>query len=177
MAPLRKGGSRSTVLGGEKMPRSVRAGRFVSVGLKNQMAALFRTFAALTALTICSIDSYGKVFDLQHMPKNINQLRNGDNFSVECKSNRTGVIDRESVDVDSATVTVEIPGREPIVHHITRFSMGLHGVQDRFGQPGTEFYVQAASWGQIGASAVGLLFSGDRWVSHHEDDTWWTCAN
>jgi hypothetical protein len=87
------------------------------------MKTLFRTFAALTALTICSVDSNAKVFDYRHMPKNINQLRNADSFSVECRNDRTGVIDRESVDVDSATVTVEIPGSEPIVHHITQFGI------------------------------------------------------
>jgi hypothetical protein len=141
------------------------------------MKTVFRAFAALTTLTICSAGSNAKVFDFQHMPKNINQLRNADSFSVECRNNRTGVIDHESVDVDLATVTVEIPGSEPIVHHINRFSIGGHQVQDRFGQLGMEFYVQAAGWGQIGASGVGLLLSGDRWISHHEDDTWWTCAN
>jgi hypothetical protein len=131
----------------------------------------------LMALTICSVGSKAKVFDYQHMPKNINQLRNADSFSLECRDNHTGVIDRESVDVDAGTVTVEIPDREPLVHNITWFSITGREIQDRFGQPGMELYLQAANWGQIGASGVGLLLSGDRWYSHHEDNTWWTCAN
>ena len=141
------------------------------------MKTLFRTFAALTVLTTCSVGSNAKVFDLQHIPKNLNDPRNADSFSVECRNTTTGVIDRETVDVDSATVTVEIPGSEPIVHHNVGFSLGVHHISDRFGQPAVDFYVQSADWGRIGASAVGLLLSGDRWLSHHEDNTWWTCAN
>ena len=141
------------------------------------MTCLVRTFVALMSLTTLSVDLNAKVFDFQHVPKNLNQLRNADSFSVECRNNRTGVIDRETVDVDAATVTVEIPGGEPNVHHITAFSITDREIQDRFGQPGLELYLQVADWGQIGASGVGLLLSGDRWLSHHEDDTWWTCAN
>jgi hypothetical protein len=141
------------------------------------MKTLLRTFAALIALSTCSAGSNAKVFDFQHLPKNINQLQNADSFSVECRNDRTGVIDRESVDVDAATVTVEIPGSGPIVHHITQFVVTGHKVQDRFGQPGLELYLAVADWGRIGASGVGLLLSGNRWLSHHEDDTWWTCAN
>jgi hypothetical protein len=29
--------------------------------------------------------AYAKVFDLEHFPKPLQQLRNGDSFSVECK--------------------------------------------------------------------------------------------
>ena len=46
-----------------------------------------------------------------------------------------------------------------------------------FGQLGWEFDVQAANWGRIGATGVGLILSGNRWLSHHEDDTYWTCAD
>ena len=63
------------------------------------MKTLLRTFAVVAALAICH-GSNAKVFDLQHLPKNINQLRNADSFSVERRNNSTGVIDRESVDVD-----------------------------------------------------------------------------
>jgi hypothetical protein len=102
------------------------------------MKTIFLTFAVLAVLAICQ-GSNAKVFDDQHMPKSPNQLRNGDSFSVECRNNRTGVIDRESVDVDSATVTVEIPGREPIVHRITEFNVMGRRVQDRFGQVTSNF--------------------------------------
>ncbi len=141
------------------------------------MKPLFLTLAALTALTLCSVGSNAKVFDFGHIPKNVNELRNGDSFSVECRNNGTGVIDRETVDVDAATVTVEMPGSESIVHQITSFAITGGEVQDRFGRPGLELHVVVADWGKIGASGVGLLLSGDRWLSHHEDDTWWTCAN
>jgi hypothetical protein len=108
-----------------------------------------------------------QVFDLQH-PPNVNQPRNADSFSVECRSERGGVIDRESVD--------EMPGSAPAVHHITSFALNERQVQDRFGQLGLELYVIDASWGRIGNSVVGLFVSG-HFVSHHEDNTWWTCAN
>lgn len=143
----------------------------------SKMKTLFRVFAVLTALTTCSVCSSAKVFDNQHVPKNINELRNGDSFSVKCSNDGSGVIDRESVDVDSATVTVEIPGSAPMVHHITQFAIDGRQTQDRFGRPGLELSVIVADWGRIGASGVGLLLSGGRWLSHHEDDTWWTCAN
>ena len=139
---------------------------------------LFRSFAAAAALTAYSVGSNAKVFDIQHLPKNINQLQNGDSFSVECRNDHTRVIDRESVDVDAAVVTVEMAGSEPIVHHITLFSIGAREVQDRFGQRGMALFVRAADWGRIGTVGVGLIFGADdRWRSHHEDDTWWTCGN
>ena len=142
-----------------------------------KMKVLVRTFAGVIVLIMWSVGSNAKVFDFQHVPQNLNQLRNADSFSVECRSARTGMIDRESVDVDAATATVEIPGSEPLVHHITKFTITERMIQDRFGQPGVEVYLLDALWGQIGASAVGLILSSDRWSSHHEDDTWWTCAN
>jgi hypothetical protein len=138
------------------------------------MKTLFLIVTALTSLTVCSVGSNAKVF--QHWPEN-NELRNADSFSVECRNNRTGTIDRETVDVDAATVTIEISGSEPIVHHITGFALGVHQVQDRFGQPRWEFFVRAADWGRIGASVVGLVLTDERWYSHHEDGTWWKCAN
>ena len=143
-----------------------------------QMKTLFRSFAAAAALTAYSVGSNAKVFDIQHLPKNINQLQNGDSFSVEYRNDHTRVIDREFVDVDAAVVTVEMAGSEPIVHHITLFSIGAREVQDRFGQRGMALFVRAADWGRIGTVGVGLIFGADdRWRSHHEDDTWWTCGN
>jgi hypothetical protein len=154
-------------------------GPTVSWGAFDVNSAVNIRFSAVVIiyLSVYPVTSDAKVFDIGHIPSNINQLRNGDSFSVECRNNNTGVIDRESVDVDAVTVTVEIPGSEPIVHRITSFSITGGEVQDRFGQPGLELHVAAAEWGRIGASGVGLLLSGDRWVSHHEDGTWWTCAN
>lgn len=137
-----------------------------------KMKTLFLTLAALTALSTFSVSASAKVFDDQHLPKNINQLRNGDSFSVECRNMSTGVIDRETVDVDAATVTVEIPGNEPIVHHITEFSVYPRQIQDRFGQPGIEVLVMAAAWGHS-----QLFLSSDRWMSNHEDGSVWMCAN
>jgi hypothetical protein len=137
------------------------------------MKTFFRVFATLTALTACSISSNAKVFDLQHLPsRNPVQLRDGDNFSVECRNNRTGVIDRETVDVDAATLTIEIPDSEPVVHHITTFSINARQIYDRFGQPGMELYVDVANWGQ-----GSLILSRGRWLSQHEDSTLWTCAD
>ena len=133
--------------------------------------------AAALTLTLCSVGSNAKIFDIQHRPRNIIQLQNGDSFSVECRNENTGVIDRKSVDVDAATVTVEIPGSAPVVHRITQFAMGTRDVQDRFGQPGMEVYVAVADWGRIGGQGLGLIFGADdRWRSYHEDNTWWMCA-
>lgn len=135
-----------------------------------------RSLAPTLALVAAVSGAHSKVFDMAHLPKNIEQLQNGDSFSVECKNDQTGVIDRESVDVEAGTVAVEIPGKVRAVHKILTFGIGMHQGQDRFGAPSFEFYVNDAGWGQIGNSGVGLLLSGDRWLSHHEDNSWWTCA-
>jgi hypothetical protein len=108
--------------------------------------------AAITALATCSIGSSAKVFDMQHVPRNI-QLQNADSFSVECRNDRTGVIDRESVDVDAATVTVEIPGSAPVVHRISQFAVNGSQVQDRFGQIGMELHLEVANWGTLATPA------------------------
>lgn len=142
-----------------------------------KMKASLRMFTTLVALTTCSVCSSAKVFDLQHLPRNYQQLQNADSFSVECRNTRTGVIDRESVDVDLSIVRVEIPGSEPVVHRITQFSVGTREVEDRFGQRAMEYYLMLAEWGQLGGIGVGLMLPPDgRWGSHHEDDSWWTCA-
>jgi hypothetical protein len=129
--------------------------------------------SAFVSLTPVS-GAHAKVFD--HPPKKI-LLQDTDSFSVECKNNKTGVIDRESVDVDSGNVTIDIPGNSPVVHKITNFSWGLHNPRDRFGAIQWEVYLQIVGWGMIGNQMVGLLLSGgERWTSHHEDDSWWGCA-
>ena len=136
-----------------------------------------RSFASALALVAAVSGAEAKVFDMAHLPKRIEQLQNGDSFSVECKNNDTGVIDHESVDVDAGTVTVEIPGKVTAVHKILTFGIDVHQGQDRFGAPSFEYYVNDAGWGRIGSSDVGLTLSGDRWISHHEDNSWWTCGN
>jgi hypothetical protein len=142
------------------------------------MKTTFRLFAALGALAICSAGSEAKVFsDPIHNPPDLHRLRNADSFSVECKNNHTGVIDRESVYVETGTVVVEIPDSQPAVHHITSFSINERGAQDKFGQLAVDTYLQLVQWGTMGNSMVGLLWGGDRWTSHHEDGSWWTCAN
>jgi hypothetical protein len=141
------------------------------------MKTSWRTFTVLMALVTCSIGSSAKVFDAQHLPKNPQQLQNADNFSVECRNERTGVIDRESVDVDAATVTVEIPGSAPVVHRIIRFAVGGGTTEDRFGQQAEEMHLVMANWGLIGDSGVGLWWSGERFASRHEDNSLWLCAN
>lgn len=73
-------------------------------------------------------------------------------------------------------MTVEVPGQMPAVHHIVSFAVDERQVQDHFGQMGFELHLINATWGHIGNSMVGLLWNGDRWLSHHEDNTWWTCA-
>jgi hypothetical protein len=150
-----------------------------NVGMKTP----WRTFTVLMALATCSIGSNAKVFDAQHLPKNTQQLQNADSFSVECRDQRTGVVDRESVDIDAATVTVEIPGSAPVVHPIIRFAVGGYTTQDRFGQPAEEMHLVMANWGRIGNSdgvglnGVGLWWSGERFASRHEDNSLWLCAN
>lgn len=145
------------------------------------MRALGWILTAITVLALCSLGSNAKVFDLKHIPKNINQLRNGDSFSVECKDNygNADVIDLETVDVDAATVTIAIPGRTSAIHTITNFAItnGRQG-QDRFGQQILELHLILVEWGRVtGGTGVGLIWSDDRWLSHHDDGSWWTCAN
>jgi hypothetical protein len=142
------------------------------------MKTALSTFTVLMALATCSIGSSAKVFDLQHLPKNYQQLQNADSFSVECRNPRTGVIDRESVDVDAATVTVEVPGSAPVVHRITHFVVNGSQTEDRFGTPALELHLEMVNWGRIGDAYVGLMWSGGRFVSRHEDNIeWWGCAN
>jgi hypothetical protein len=133
--------------------------------------------AAVLPLLLCSAGTNAKVFDYQHLPANLQRLENADSFSVECRNDQTGVIDRESVDVDAATVTVEIPGTEPVVHRISHFGIDARQVQDRFGQVGEDLYLDLVQWGRSGNTMIGMMISNGRWLSHHEDDSWWTCAN
>lgn len=128
-------------------------------------------------LVVCSYaDANAKTFDA--IPSKM-RLRDGDNFTVECKNVNTGVIDRESVDVDAATVTIEIPGSAPIVHKITQFSIAYDWNQDRFGTTMVvNAHLQLAEWGETPRrQGIGLVNSGERWMSHHDDDSWWNCAN
>jgi hypothetical protein len=114
---------------------------------------------------------------MQHIPKNYQQLQNADSFSVECRSQRTGVVDRESVDVDAATVTVEIPGSAPVVHPITHFVVSGSQTEDRFGQPALDLHLGMVNWGRTANADVGLIWSGERFASRHEDNILWWCAN
>jgi hypothetical protein len=136
-----------------------------------------RSILSALVLLVAVSGAHAKVFDQAHVPRMPWRLQEGDSFSVECKNDQTGVIDRESVDVDPGTVTVEIPGKEPAVHKILSFALGMHQGQDRFGALSFELYVQDASWGRLGNTGVGLILSGNRWLSHHEDNSYWTCAN
>jgi hypothetical protein len=55
--------------------------------------------------------------------RSLEQERSFQGFSVECKNDHTGVIDRETVNVDAATVTIEAPpGSKPDVFQISVFS-------------------------------------------------------
>jgi hypothetical protein len=76
---------------------------------------------AATILAFLATCAGAKVFqpsNFQEIQELLHDLKNGDSFSVECRNNRTGTIDRETVDVDAATVTIEIPGSKPIAHHV-----------------------------------------------------------
>src|ERR1700677_1295094 len=87
-----------------------------------------------------------KTVPIAQMPRTeqqLQQLRNGDSFSVECRNTISGVIDRESVDVDAGTVTVEMPSGTT-VHKITDFAIGTRTVPDKFDQPLFEMPVVTA---------------------------------
>jgi hypothetical protein len=131
---------------------------------------------ALLCAGLASPNADAKVLDITD--PNPNQLHNADSFSVECKNNRTGVIARESVDVDAATVTIEVPGNAPEVHHITQWLLDLSDAQDRFGKPGLAVRLRLVYWDT--PRKVGLVFArisgGDRWFSNQDGQTW-ICAN
>jgi hypothetical protein len=121
--------------------------------------------------------SYADAKTLDAIPPKMH-LRDGDSFSVECKNVNTGVIDRESVNVDAATVTIEIPGSAPVVHKITQFSVAYDMNADRFGAMDVNAHLQLALWGETASrQGIGLVNSGHRWMSQHDDDSYWNCAN
>jgi hypothetical protein len=136
---------------------------------------------AAAAMIACSIGSNAKVLEGENLPANWNQLRNADSFSIECKNFSTGVIDRETVDTVYGTVTIEVPGAAPIVHHITSFAIDPHPITDRFGSgltAGWEMELVIADWAQRGSTGIGLLRSPNgRWSSSHEDGSAWFCAD
>jgi hypothetical protein len=137
-----------------------------------------KAYALAAALLACSVGSHAKMLPDKVLPKDWNRLENADSFSVECRNPQTGMIDRESVDVDARTVTIESPGAEPVVHRITGFLLSGNPVQDKFGSPaGWDMYLALAAWGRTSYGAsVGLFFSG-RWYSRHEDGATWNCAD
>jgi hypothetical protein len=137
-----------------------------------------KAYAIAAVMIACSFGSNAKMLDDKVLPKDWNQLKNADSFSVECRNPQTGVIDRESVDVDARTVTIETPGKEPVIRPILQFSLGGEPVQDKFGLPsGWDMHLAFASWAHRGYESFGLILSEGRWYSRHEDDTTWNCAN
>jgi hypothetical protein len=142
-----------------------------------------KAYAIAAALLALATPADAKVLEGQNLPPGWNKLRNADSFSVECRNVHTGVIDRETVDVDAATVTVEIPGAAPVVHRIISFAIDPKPVVDQFGQyAGWDMPLIAADWARDGDTMVGLLLVGSangprRWSSAHEDRSVWFCAN
>jgi hypothetical protein len=136
--------------------------------------------AVILAMVACS---NAKVLPGQQLPAHWDQLRNADSFSVDCRNVNTGVIDRETVDVDAGTVTVEIPGAEPVVHRIIQFAIEPRPVVDRFDQPsGWDMPLAVATWARAGSQNFGLLLTGGvggprQWSSAHEDGSLWMCAD
>ena len=59
-----------------------------------------RLLLATAALAVVSVSATAKVFEYGRYPSNLNLLANADSFSVECLNGATGVIDRETVDVE-----------------------------------------------------------------------------
>jgi hypothetical protein len=111
-----------------------------------------------------------------------NQLRNADSFAVECESDQ-GVIGRVGVDVDAATITVEMPGRAPEVHPITKFQVWSgDSAPDRFGKSRYKsVHLMYAFWGtgevMFGVVRVTDKVVGARWDYLPGDTTVWPCAN
>lgn len=131
-------------------------------------------FAAAISALLASPSAHAKDIDASHMTSaEITQLRDADSFSVECRHGN--VTDRESVDVDAATVTIEVPGKAPEVHHVTNGYFDIGDAQDRFGKPLLRMRLKAVFWGA--ASLVWNGGSDQRWFSSHADKTLWTCAN
>jgi hypothetical protein len=132
-----------------------------------------KAYALAAAMLACSAGTHAKMLPDKVLPKDWNRLENADSISVECRNRQTGVIDRESVDVDARTVTVEIPGADPVVHRITGFQLSGDPVRDKIGYPaGWDMYLALPAWGRTSYGAsVGLIFSEGRWYSRHEDGT------
>jgi hypothetical protein len=137
------------------------------------MKTLFCTLSGLIVLTTCSVDSNAKTFSMADMPNQVQQLQNADSFSIECRNDHSGVVDRETVDVDSATVTIETPGYNPIVNRITNFIVSRSTSVDRFGQRNMEAHLIMVSWG----GSTRLFITNGRWLSSHGGNDLWSCAN
>jgi len=135
----------------------------------HSIAALLTIFAGLSPNA-----AHSKVVD--YTRQDVNELRNTDSFSVECESDR-GVIGRVGVDVDAATITIEVPGEAPAVHPITKFSMWSGDTPDRFGR--THMHLMYVFWGS-GPDMQGVVRAtdkvvGSRWEYLPGDTTVWSC--
>jgi hypothetical protein len=123
------------------------------------------------------------------------KLADGDSFTVECK-NDNGVIDRESVDVDAETWTINVPGLPTVVRKIQGYLVRTSPAIDRFGQlSGFNAYVAEVHYKVPGSKpeynnlhrrleykdgawpALHVDAELDDYRSLHEDGTWWVCTH
>jgi hypothetical protein len=119
------------------------------------MTGIMKLLVAFALLQLLSSAAQAKFFRYdspQH--QRTDTLKAADSFSVECENRTTGVVDRESVDVDAATVAIEIPGSAPVVHKIFSYFVDQQQSTDQFGNLGTEVEVGMIRWSKT-------EFSGD----------------
>jgi hypothetical protein len=115
-------------------------------------------------------------FAINRKPESDRLLENADSFSVECENQTTGVVDRESVDVDAGTVTIEIPGRAPVVHKILNYSLDPRDSTDRFGNHGTEVELVIVEWSKDNRLGRIDVNQGAGNFSSH-DGSGWNCTS
>jgi len=141
------------------------------------MAGIVKLLIAFALLQPLSSAAQAKFFR-DGVSFDYRKLANGDSFSVECQSDQTGVTDRESVDVDATTITIEIPGSSPVVHKILDSIMIPDRATDRFGHSAVEDEVGAVFWAKADANGVhhdglwlGPVTNGKN-ISDHAGSSW-----
>ncbi len=148
------------------------------------MTGIMKLLVAFALLQLLSSAAQAKFFRYDSpRQQRTNTLKAADSFSVECENRTTRVIDRESVDVDAGTVTIEIPGSAPVAHKILSYYVDQQQSTDQFGNPGIEVEVGMIRWskteysGDYSDARLGQLYlpsvtGAPYGVSDHDGAVW-----
>jgi len=133
-----------------------------------------KLLVAFALLQLLSSAAQAKFFRNSVFPR-MDHLSLADSFSVECENQKTGVVDRESVDVDAGTVTIEIPGSAPVVHKLLSYALDPHPSTDRFGNHGVEVGLVIVEWSKDFLQGRLQTDPSGNFSSH--DGSTWNCTS